>query len=90
MSRKLGNFVSKLPRSYTQRVLNRLLPPADEIAGMDAPQIAAVKKYKEQIESVIKVDPLRFFKPNKGGQTNFLTCWDHDEEERNCPDDDRS
>src|SRR5581483_5493557 len=69
-------FVSKIPANYVEATISHLLPSEVEIQRLDQAQLIALHKKITEYRRLIKADPVRFYKPNPGGQWDFMTLDD--------------
>lgn len=72
----IGGAPSKIPPDFVPRVLASLLPTEEEIRQYSRDQLLTLVKKKEDLEELIRNDPVRFFQPNAGGQLGFMECED--------------
>jgi phage terminase large subunit-like protein len=65
---------SRLPPSYVQKTVARLLPSQEALLTMTKDQLIKVAARKEELEKLVADDPVRFFQPAaSGGQREFMT-----------------
>jgi hypothetical protein len=69
---------SRLPPNYVRTTLRRLAPPADEILRLTHDQQRLLNDELAKLIVLIENDPVRFLKPNPGGQWDFMTCDNED------------
>ena len=69
-------YVDKIPPTYVERTLSRLLPSREEIDGYTPDQLYKLHHKVADLKKLIKADPIRFYMPNPGGQWDFMTCDD--------------
>lgn len=71
-----GGFVSKIPSTFVDRTVARLLPSADAISRMSRAALLELAAKRDELRALVSAEPARFFVPNRGGQEGFLTCDD--------------
>jgi len=59
-----------------------MLPRKEFIATLNKEQLIVLAVEKKRLVQLIESDPARFFRPNSGGQREFLSYWDIDKEKR--------
>lgn len=69
-------YVDKIPPTYIERTLSRLLPSKQEIESYTPHQLWELDKKTKDYAKLIKADPVRFYMPNPGGQWDFMTLDD--------------
>ncbi len=72
----ISGVPNKIPPDFVPRVLAGLLPSPAAVAKMSRDQLMGFLKEKEDLERLIDIDPARFFRPNVGGQEEFMTAHD--------------
>jgi phage terminase large subunit-like protein len=72
----LIGYPGKAPADYLTRTVARLTPPPEELARLSRDQLLAVRIGQEDLKKVIEADPVRFWRPNPGGQFDFSACCD--------------
>ncbi len=76
MPSNLLKVPSRLPPNYVARTLQRIALNESELARLTRAQLEAYAHELEQLERMVDADPVRFFRPNPGGQFDFMTCDD--------------
>lgn len=79
---KIRTTPSKVPPDFIQRTLKRLLPSREYIETLSREQLLSLAAEQRKLKTLIEQDPVRFFKPNPGGQRAFLTYWDQVRDKR--------
>ena len=69
-------MVSKIPRSFVDRVVASLLPTREAIRSMPLDKLALLDEEEKGLRGLVERDPIRFFRPTPGGQLAFATCDD--------------
>lgn len=64
----------RLPPNYVQRTLQRMALTDSELAVLNRDQLQQYSVELETLERLVNDDPVRFFRPNPGGQWDFMTC----------------
>lgn len=52
------------------------MPPADKLYSLAQPELLALLKKADELKRLIKAEPIRFYRPNPGGQYDFMTLND--------------
>lgn len=65
-------YPSRLPPGYREKVLQRLLPSAEQIKQLSLDKLIALRQHQWQLTAQIERDPARFFLPNTGGQDEYM------------------
>jgi|WetSurSiteA1Bulk_404760.scaffolds.fasta_scaffold01976_2 phage terminase large subunit-like protein len=65
---KIPSSPSKLPPNYVDRVVKRLLPPADVINSLSGQALIELYQRKQSLSTLVRLDPGRFFLPHETGQ----------------------
>lgn len=76
MPNALLKVPNRLPPDYVRKTLSRLAPTQEQIDRLNGSQLKALVEELESLEELISADPVRFFRPNPGGQWDFMTCDD--------------
>ena len=69
-------YVDKIPPSYIERTLARLLPSSEDINKYSPDELYKLHVKVDDYKKLIKADPVRFYMPNPGGQWDFMTLDD--------------
>lgn len=72
----VSGHVSKIPRDFVTRVVQRWLPTTTEVERFSRIELQKLIEEKAKLERMVTANPVRFFTPNPGGQERFLTCDD--------------
>lgn len=69
-------FISKIPPDFGSRTVGRLLPPPEKLLSLSREELLTLRLKTDEILKLITSEPVRFYLPNPGGQSDFMTLDD--------------